>query len=199
MKVKDYKDGKLILLNKRFGDRSKILYLFYFVSFFFAGTIFLWVILNEIMGAGLMLFVLFFVAVCYIAAYRFLHKTLMSEKIYVTNKEFKLIKTGVLKNNQTSFNISRISNFRHLGKPELTKHPLAGQTFDYLGFQTEQQVINEMHGDNRIAFDYDGELISFGQDIYSWEFEELEILLYDITKRDFRYDAETEKKIRSTE
>jgi hypothetical protein len=50
-----------------------------------------------------------------------------------------------------------------------------------------------MHGDNRLAFDYEGRIITFGQDVYSWEFEELEILLYDITGNDFRYDDEFEK------
>jgi len=129
----------------------------------------------------------------YIGAFRFLNKILMTEKIFVNEKELRLIKKGFLNSEQTSFEISKISNFRHLEKPELPRHPLAGQTFDYLGFQTEQQVINEMHGDNRLAFDYNGKTIFFGQNVYSWDFEELDTLFYQITKNDLRYDDETEK------
>jgi hypothetical protein len=81
----------------------------------------------------------------------------------------------------------------------LTKHPLAGETFDYLGFQTEQKVISEMHGDNRLAFDYENKTVTFGENIYSWEFDELQILLYDITGNDFRYDDEFEKTFKPNE
>lgn len=62
-----------------------------------------------------------------------------------------------------------------------------------MGFQTARQVINEMHGDNRIAFDYNGRMITFGENVYSWEFEELEVLLYEVTGNDLRYDDESEK------
>ena len=55
----------------------------------------------------------------------------------------------------------------------MAPHPLAGKSFDYLGFQTEQKVINEMYGDNRLAFDYNGRTISFGKNVYSWEFDEI--------------------------
>jgi hypothetical protein len=59
----------------------------------------------------------------------------------------------------------------------MEKHPLAGEAFDYLGFQTEQQVINEMHGDNRLALDYEGVTVKFGKNVYSWEFDEIVNLL----------------------
>ncbi len=50
-----------------------------------------------------------------------------------------------------------------------------------------------MHGDDRLAFGYNGKTITFGENIYSWDFEQLEILLYDITGNDFRYDDKFEK------
>lgn len=114
----------------------------------------------------------------------------MSEKIFIDKQELQLIRQGLFNVSRKSFDISLISNFRHLSKPELARHPLAGETFDYLGFQTERQVINEMHGDNRIGFDYNGRAITFGENVYSWEFTELEILLYDVTGTDLRYDNE---------
>ena len=76
-----------------------------------------------------------------------------------------------------------MSNFRHLEKSEISKHPLAGEQIDYLGFQTEQAVIDEMHGDKRLGFDYEGKKITFGENIYSWDFEKIIILIHEITDR----------------
>lgn len=89
--------------------------------------------------------------------------------------------------------MDKISGLHHLDKPTVTEHPLAGQTFDYLGFQTQQAVINEMHGDNRIAFSHEGKTITFGQNMYSWDLEELAAMLLDLTGRNFGYDAENEE------
>ncbi|TKK71686.1 hypothetical protein FC093_01285 [Ilyomonas limi] len=50
-----------------------------------------------------------------------------------------------------------------------------------------------MHGKNRIAFDYNGKQITFGNNIYSWDFSEPEVLLYEVTGNDFRYDNEFER------
>ena len=79
------------------------------------------------------------------------------------------------------YDISGIRGFRFIEKPVLTPHPLAGVTFDYLGFQTAQHVINELYGDHRIAFDYKGATISFGKNLYSWDYEELYITIFPDT------------------
>ena len=52
-----------------------------------------------------------------------------------------------------------------------------------------------MHGDNRMAFDWKGITVVFGQDVYSWDFEALQILLFEITGNDLRYTGEYEKTI----
>jgi hypothetical protein len=52
-----------------------------------------------------------------------------------------------------------------------------------------------MHGDKRLAFDYRGKTIQFGENIYSWDFDELNILIYDISGNDLRYTDDFEKQI----
>ncbi len=106
-----------------------------------------------------------------------MNNALRKESLLITPEKITLIKKSLYTTEKKEFDPKKISGFRHLGKPELTKHPLAGESFDYLGFQTEQQVINEMHGDNRLAFEYDGRTINFGENIYSWDFDELLVLL----------------------
>lgn len=194
MEIKDHKDGKLIILSKAFDSKGKALYFSYFLLFFIAATFFLRLLIAESNSPVGAIIVSILAAVAfYIAAYRFGNKALMSEKLFVNKQVLQLITQGIFQSVVKTYNLADISNLRHLKKAELTSHPLAGQSFDYLGFQTEQKVINEMYGDNRLAFDWKGITVVFGQEVYSWEFETLEVLLYDISGNDLRYNDEFEK------
>ena len=185
MDVKDYADGKLISLSKGFDSRAKALYFFYFLVFFLSASLFLRSLLIEKnMALGAIIVSVLASIAFYIAAYRFINKAVQSEKLFVNGQVLELIKQGIFRSLVKTYKISDISNFRHLKKPELTNHPLAGQSFDYLGFQTEQKVISEMHGDNRLAFDWKGITVVFGQEVYSWDFEALQNLLRDIIGHD---------------
>ena len=192
MKVKKYKSGKIIILSKPFDNRAKILNTVYFGSFSFAGFIFIYGPLNEagFDHVGVYIFIAIASGAYLLAAYRFINKALQAEKLMVDKNTITILRGGLFSTKNNSYNISQISNFRYLDKPELTKHPLAGQSFDYLGFQTEQQVINEMHGDNKIAFDYDHKTITFGENVYSWDFEQIELLIHEITGKDWKLSAE---------
>jgi hypothetical protein len=50
-----------------------------------------------------------------------------------------------------------------------------------------------MHGDNRISFKYGDKYITFGKDVYSWEFEEIEIAIYNVSGNDLRYKDSDEE------
>lgn len=194
MTVKDYKDGKIIILSKAFDTRAKILNIFYF-SVFTIGAIAFAIIAFSVtyFSIGFSIFAAVVVIGYIVAGYRFINKALQAEKIIVTKNNLTIVKTGFLSESKESYDNALISNFTHLDKQEITRHPLAGQSFDYLGFQTEQAVINEMHGDDRLAFNYKGKKITFGENIYTWDFDQLEVLLYDITDNDFRYTDAFEK------
>jgi hypothetical protein len=193
MTVQDHKNGKLITLSKPLDSRAKVLNIFYFFSFLVVGTMLLKILLGK-EGLDWVKALLFLLPLApLIASYRFINKAMMSEKLFVTKTRLEIIEKGLFYKKRRQFDMDHISAFRHLDKPTLSKHPLAGETFDYLGFQTEQKVINEMHGDKRIGFRYNGRDITFGENIYSWDFEELEILLYDVTGNDFRYEDSYEK------
>lgn len=182
-------NGTLIYLSKSLDSRAKWLNLINFWVFFigFVGSM-----------AGLLLtpetvFFIIWAVICAIAAYRFGNSASRSERLLLTKEALHIINKSWFKNNIQVFDIRKISNFRHLQKPALSHHPLAGKTFDYLGFETQEKLINEMHGDKRLAFEYEGKQITFGENVYSWEFDELNVLLYDITGNDLRYKDEFEK------
>ena len=193
MIVRNYQEGKQIILSKAFDNRAKILNSIYFTVFSFAAILFIRMVLQDTLTGTSLLFILVIGGIYFFIGYKFLNKSLQSEELIITKQNLLIRKSGFLNKQEAIYDITKISKFRHLNKPEVSKHPLAGETFDYLGFQTEQKVISELHGDNRIGFDYEGKSITFGEDIYSWDFEELEILLYDITGNDFRYDDDFEK------
>lgn len=172
----------MIVLSKAFDTRTKSLNLIYFVSFTITGLLFLNMATQiSPVTFGLVIFITIVVGVYLFVGYRFINKALQTERLIVSKTKLPIEKNGFLTNSISSYSISDISNLRYLKLPEVTKHPLAGETFDYLGFQTEQLVINEMHGDNRIAFEYGNKTITFGENLYSWDFDEIERLLQEVT------------------
>lgn len=194
MTVENYFEGKLIVLSKPFDNRAKILNFFYFIVFFLMGLAVLTLIISNGTGSvGETLFSIVVIGVCSLAGYRFINKAFQEEKLFVDKNSLTITKSGFFNHHKASYDIKLISNFRHLDMLPVSKHPLAGESFDYFGFQTEQQVINEMHGDNRLAFEYNGKKVEFGNNVYSWDFEKLQMVLHDITGNDFRYTDDSER------
>lgn len=186
MKIEDAVNGKLIIISRPLDTRPKVVHLFYFMLLLSIGVILLrFVIESEgnlsaiIVGGLLMLIVL-------VGAHRFANRAIMSERLLITRESLVLYQKGIFKSSKQVFDTQKIYSFRHLAKQPLSPHYLAGETFDYLGFQGRQQIINDMYGDNQLAFDYDGKVIKFGNNIPSWDWEELEIILFDVTGRDLR-------------
>jgi hypothetical protein len=167
MTVSTYKDGMLITLTKAFDSRLKILDVFYFAAYFFSGGAFLMLFLSQNSTLFSSLVALFRAVGFFLAAYRFANRSARSEKIFIDKNKMPLIKQGLLRSRVRDFDLSKISDFRFVDKPELTRHPLAGDSFDYLGFQTQQEVINQMYGDNCLAFNYEGKTVTFCDDAYS--------------------------------
>lgn len=195
MTIKDHQDGKMIILSKAFDTRAKFLNIFYFLLFTSLG-----IRLAQMMilsgGSPTILLVVLLVAIIGVylfAAYKFINKAVQTEILTVDKNNFTIIKKGFLAQQKNVYDNALIQNFRHLEIKETFKHALAGETFDYLGFQTQQVAINQMHGDNRLAFDYNGKEITFGENVYTWDFEKLEIVLFDITEKDFRYTQSFEQ------
>jgi hypothetical protein len=177
--IKEVQNGKAIYLSRAFDSSPKILYLIYSIAFFFFTGILLRSFLYEDVQLAGLIFLIIASVISGMAAYRFMHAATATEMLHVYGDSIAIINKSLFRERVQRFELDKIHNFRHLPKPDLTDHPLKGQTFDYLGFQTEQKVINEMHGDNRIAFEYEGKTLLFGKEIYSWDFREMELLIFN--------------------
>lgn len=196
MTIKDHSKGKIITLSKAFDTRPKLLNLFYFAVFFFLGLMIVRGLIitgDRIDNTFSIIIVSILALISFLAAFRFANKAVQTEKLIVNKEQLSLVRAGLFSSKKRTYDISHIENFRHLGKPNISRHPLAGDSFDYNGFQMGQHLANELHGDNRIAFDYKGMTIKFGENIYSWDFGQLEVILYDITGNDLRYTDSYEK------
>jgi hypothetical protein len=180
LEKKTVSNGTLFILEKPFETRSKWLFALYSIVFFallswYFGEIFSKVDLTSILLLATV------VTAYLIAGFRFASKASRTETLLVTSNTIELAAKGWFNEKKKKYDIAKISALRFVEKPILTAHPLAGLSFDYLGFQTTQQVINEMYGDNRIAFDYNGTTISFGKNLYSWDYDDLFLTIYPIT------------------
>lgn len=192
-KIKAIEGGKVIIMSRSFDTKDKLLYLIYAMAFIFTSLIFIWVFLYENMDLFVTLLVLGFVILLIVVFFRFFRRATEFEKLIIDATQLTIVKGSFFGTSKAFYELSKISNFSHLEKPVLTDHPLNGQSFDYFGFQTEQNVINEMHGDNRISFKYGDKYITFGKDVFSWEFEEIEIAIYNVSGNDLRYKDSDEE------
>ncbi|RXK86823.1 hypothetical protein [Filimonas effusa] len=141
MTVENQNEGKLITLSQAFDNRPKVLNAFYFVLFSCMAIPFLYAFRTAISDSPLQfIFFLALFTAYLVAAYRFINKAIQSEKLLITPDSITLIKAGISRTSHTYKN-EFISQLRHLDKPALSKHPLTGESFDYLGFQTTQEYL----------------------------------------------------------
>ena len=74
----------------------------------------------------------------FVLSYRFISRAYLSEQLFIGPGELRLIKKGFTSRVRV-FSMADVSQFRHLEKTPATEHPLAGKSFDALGFQTQQE------------------------------------------------------------
>jgi hypothetical protein len=184
-KIEHSNDGKIIKLSAPLSNRVKILDLFYALMFLAATIIFGYMFVTQwslsisatiISGLAVFAFA--------IAFYRFFNKATETEKLFVKKNRLEIVNAGFLKMKRKSFIVNEISDLKFNEKEKFEPHPLKGETFDYLGFQTDQQVIQDLHSEGRVSFNYRGSLHRFGKELASWEFNELEDLIYELTGND---------------
>jgi len=177
MTVQTFEHGTLIILSKPFDTRAKALYLAYSIVFGVGGVFLLGSLFYEYLPIAGTMVLLACIIAQFVGSYRFGRSAMLQEEIFIDAKELILMVKGIGTMKRQVFDLASVTDIRFLDKPVMAPHPLAGESFDYLGFQTEQQVINEMHGDNRLAYDYNGRTVKFGKNIYSWDFDEILQLL----------------------
>jgi hypothetical protein len=173
MLIRKRKNATLFILNQAFDSRVKMLNLANALLFFFTALFLLKRVVSVDDYSKGFWFMITMSIICLVCFYRFINKALLSERLLVNTKEVVFISKQLFKTRSTFYEKTKILNFRYLEKKVMAPHPLAGKSIDYLGFQTTEVLINQLNGDKQLAFDYEGQNVLFGTDIYEYEFDEI--------------------------
>lgn len=113
--------------------------------------------------------------------YNYLKRVLQKEALFITTKSLTIINYFFFSKRSTVFDIDKIWYLSYKGRSEKTDHPLKGNSYDYLGFETKELEISEVHSEGNISLKCENKIVYFGRDVYSWDAEKLNELLIKVT------------------
>lgn len=195
MTIKEHPNGKIIIFSRPLDTGNNVIY---FTIFFLFGLLFLKLILtsDKIDTPFLLTCSLIVPTLLLLIAYRFLEKALQREKLIVSKRQFTLIKTGFFTGRKRTFEIRHIENVRHIVENEPIKQPEPDESGELTDTQIKQ-YLRTRRIENRVAFDYKGHTVKFGANVYSWDFDELGVAIYEVTGNDLRHTGSFEGTITS--
>jgi hypothetical protein len=166
-------DHLLVDLGNRIEPRIRIIYWIEFLITTGIATIFL---LQSFSLSENRMHVLASLAVGFIyllAAYRFFSRMFYREQISVSDNHFTIIRKTLFRHSMISYDWERMGPLHYKGKEAKTDHPLKGKCFDYFGFDTQERLVQDLHHDGNLYFDYGNTAVRFARGIYSWHAEEI--------------------------
>lgn len=174
MDIKPMGNGTMIILNQAFGNRVKLLNLFYGIVLFLMGHLFLIEYIRSNHNDHYS--VIFFVIVpilLYIISFRFINKAILSEKLFIGSREFRIIRKKMFGSKSISFETRKIVNLRYFENKFQETQRKSGSLTKLTFFKLNDPLIDQLDSDNRIFFDYENQTVSFGSGIVSFEFDEI--------------------------
>ncbi len=167
------KDDLRIVLCSRMDSRVRLLYWFELLMAVSIATIFVlqalfvqhrfWPLLIN-MGAC---------AIYTIAIYRFLSRTFFKEQLLITPTHFHIIRQTPFSRYHQSFDWQYMSPLRYIGRDRKTDFVLKGEGFDYSAFDRQEQLVQDLHQDGNLYFEYRNRPVRFARGIYIWHAEEI--------------------------
>jgi hypothetical protein len=113
-------------------------------------------------------------AVLYLlASYRFISRTFYTEELWLDDMFLTIISSTPFKRKLDQYDWANIGQLHYIGKDSKTDHPLKGQCYDYFGFETQEKLIQNIHEDGNLYFNYGGYRVRFAKGVYSWNAEEM--------------------------
>lgn len=104
---------------------------------------------------------------------RFLSRVYLREQLILTQSHLTLVQKSFFRRKAQRYNWYQVGPLHYIGKEQKTEHPLKGRSFDYFGFDTHEHLIQSLHQDGSLGFNYQGHAVRFGRFIYSWHAEEV--------------------------
>ena len=108
-----------------------------------------------------------------LAANRFLSRMFFNERLLLDQQSFTIIKKSLFSQNIKRYDWRQIGTLHYEGKGRKTDHPLKGMCYDYLGFETQEHLIQSLHHNGNLYFDTNEGRVYFASGVYSWDAEEM--------------------------
>lgn len=185
-------NGCEITISNKLRSGVRILFYIQFIVCLVFGALFFAMMFQSLDAPVLLSLFTAGAAVVYVlAAYRYIERVREKEIIHITPESISISKKKILGKETSIYEMKHIRNLRYELPPVYTDHPLKGESFDYLGFQTRDKEIQQLHDEGRLTFFYDGQEVRFGKMLASWDAEEIGEKIRDITGTTLDMGAES--------
>lgn len=135
-----------------------------------------------------------------LAAHRFLARIFFSEQLLLDANHITIVRKTLLSRKVLRFHWKHIGELHYEGKTKKTDHPLKGKSFDYLGFETQEHLIQSLHHNGNLYFDtIDGNRIYFAPGVYSWDAEKMVQMMKIFTGTSLKLGPEWEEMLQEQE
>ena len=108
-----------------------------------------------------------------LAAHRFLSRMFFSERLVLDRQSFTIVRKSLLATRIRRYGWHELGVLHYAGRQHKTDHPLKGSCYDYFGFETQEQLIQNLHHEGNMYFDTADGRIYFAAGVYSWTAEEM--------------------------
>ncbi|MBS1771764.1 MAG: hypothetical protein JST82_02805 [Bacteroidetes bacterium] len=166
-------DHLQIMLGRQIAPRIKTLFWLEFIFTSGMATIFL--IQSMPLKANLIHFAGYLgTATLYaLAAYRFISRMFFTEELWLDAEYLTIVNATPFKRKVYRYEWQSAGPLHYVGTDAKTDHPLKGQCYDYFGFETQERLIQNLHTEGKLYFNYYGFPVRFAKGLYSWDAEEV--------------------------
>ncbi len=109
----------------------------------------------------------------FMASYRFISRLYYKEQMLVDAEGITLVYRTPFRRQLAFCPWEEMGPVRYRGMEAKTDHPLKGNSFDYLGFETHENLTRFIHHEGNLHFTFQGKVVPFGRALYSWDAEDL--------------------------
>jgi hypothetical protein len=134
-----------------------------------------------------------------LAAYRCFSRIFFKETLLADQHGLTIIRRTPFFQQTTRYSWHNMGAIHYVGKHVKTDHPLKGKSFDYLGFETQEHLIQSLHHKGNLFFCYAGEEVRFARGVYSWDAEKLVYMIQLYAGAVFRLGPEWEDMLQEHE
>jgi hypothetical protein len=108
-----------------------------------------------------------------LASYRFISRMFFREEVWLDMEYLTLVTSTPFKRRIKRYEWPAIGPLHYTGKASKTDHPLKGNCYDYFGFETQERLVQDLHPEGNLYFNYGGFSVRFARNVYSWDAEEM--------------------------